>query len=156
MVRISIVIVALASLAGCSLRVFRSEADEAAQRFIDKSFSKCGDSYLGSIPGRLWATYSQVKGLSVSTQPQDLSAADKLNGYEWIGQIRIECSSVRDFSQLRGWSQWYSGCGGMAIGVSAVYIPLYKRNGKWLFYGKWDDASYSPKIFSCGQIPPGP
>jgi hypothetical protein len=159
MVRISIVALALACLAACSLHVFRSEADEAAQRFIEKSFSKCGDSYLGTIPGRRWAIYSQVKGLTVTTESQDLSPADKLNGYQWIGQIWIGCSAVRDFGKFSGWSpEWAPGsswCGGLAVATTGDAIPLCKRDGKWFVFGKWEEASYNPKKIDCGEIPPG-
>jgi hypothetical protein len=158
MVRIPVVILALVCLVGCSLLGFRSESDEVAQRIIDKSFSKCGDSYLGKVPGRSWAVFSQIKGLTVTTASQNLSTADKLNGYQWVGQIWIGCSAVRDFGKFSGWSSgWSSGsswCGGLAVATTGDSIPLCKMNGKWFVFGKWEAASYKPERIDCGKIPP--
>jgi hypothetical protein len=168
--RISVFSLAVVCLAGCSL--LRSEAD-AAQRFVDKSFSRCGNSYLGAVPGRIGTSFSEIRGLSVSTRSNGITDADRLNGYEWSGNILIQCNSIRDFNSFRGWSEWYSGCASLTSSV--ITVPLSERKGRWFFYGNAPDtepaggwaglmsgaglagaqseASYNPKRISCTVVP---
>lgn len=169
------VLIAIALLLmGCSFAP--SEADSAAQRFIEKSFSRCGSSYLGAVPGRMGTTYSEIRGLSVSVRSNGITEADSLNGFEWSGNIFINCDTIRDFNAFRGWSQWQSGCAGLTTS-SSIEVPLSKWKEQWFFYtnapdtepaGGWaglfsgagltgakSETSYDPKRISCSVIPGG-
>ena len=52
MTRKVFVFFALACFTGCTTR--RSDADNAAQRFVEKTFTRCGNSYFG-LTGK-WET----------------------------------------------------------------------------------------------------
>lgn len=81
MFRRPFLLVPIASLVSCSFLGQNSEADSAARRFLDKEFSKCGQSYLGVLTtGRFGTEFSEIRGLSISVEANNLSEADRLNG----------------------------------------------------------------------------
>ena len=167
----------------CSSLGISSEADRIAREFVDKTFSHCGDSYFGTVQGFKgnFSRFVEIKGLSVSVRPIDIQEADKLNGYDWSGEIAIRCSASREFEKSGifgngGWADWHSGCGtGLLLNTEPeILVPLSKRNGQWFFYaaapdrkqdGAWADlvsqlkahaqsaASYTSQKPSCGEIP---
>lgn len=171
MLRITVLFLAVVFLAGC--RFQDTEAESAAQRFVDKTFSNCGASYVRPVAGRIGTSFSEIRGLSVSVRSNGITDADKLNGYEWSGNILMQCNSIRDFNSFHGWSPWYSGCSSLTS--STITVPLSKWKGQWTFYanapdtepaGGWaglfaggglsgarTEASYNPKKFGCSVIP---
>jgi hypothetical protein len=159
-----------------------SEADHMASEFVEKTFSHCGDSYLGNIPGLFpkIPRLVEIKGFSVTVRSINIQEADRLNGYEWKGEILIRCSSSRDLSISGNSGKWYSGFGDGVLNVvihPEIGVPLSKRNGQWFFYGEaapdrtiqtgsssldidranhlhgnmQNAASYNPKRISCSD-----
>lgn len=133
----------------------RSQADGAAEQFVEKAFTKCGDSYYGML-GKYGTELTQMKDISVTTGVETLSAADKLNGYEWMGEIVIHCRASRAYSssgRYSGWQEWQPSCNSWEPSGS-IEVQLAKKNGQWLYgYDRSPSASYGPKI-DCNRIPP--
>lgn len=143
------------TLSSCShVRIGTDPADRLAQEFVDKTFSHCGNSYFGAVPDStdpLGPRFCQIRDLSVSARSYGLADADKLNGYEWSGEIAIHCGSTRALDKSGGWSDWRPGCSTNAFGgplgdvfrdptgESVIRVPLCKRAGQWYYFANAPD-----------------
>src|SRR5947209_3468729 len=77
------------------------DAQREANKLLNMLFTKCGDSYYfyyyfyqpyGGTAVPLWVAEKpsdlrELKGVTIRLSPEQLSTADKLNGFEWSGNI---------------------------------------------------------------------
>ena len=132
---------------------FRSEADDVAQKFIEKTYVKCGDSYIGKAPWLTGVNFGEIKGISVSTRQDNLADADKLNGIQWKGVIRIDCKAMRTYNGVYGWSQWSDNCVQQFAPLPYVTLPLTKQNNQWTLMPVGPMESYKPAKIDCNKLP---
>jgi len=75
--------------------------------------------------------YRQIKELKFDIQQNDLSDADKLNGYEYNGYVQFRGSPIRTYDDPNSmvsnqWTSWTQSDEG-----GAPSFKVYKQNGKW-------------------------
>jgi hypothetical protein len=146
-----------------------SEARAQAQRIYSILYVKCGEDIffaekwpvkqLGKA--REWRDIVQVKDATFRIAESTVSAADRLNGLEWTGQVVVEGSAHRTFTDGGDrWSQWENG----RIGTMGWHQE--KSKGKWYFDFRSDaplrpDAPPAPDAalprdflpIACGELP---
>ena len=142
-----------------------SEADVAAKHFWDRMGKQCGDGYYMNVSVfslSLWLTggfmpgakgLTEFRGFSYFQTKNNLTDADKLNGFEWSGRTSFSAKMYRSWESAR-WSDWQDGSG-LSMGSSGT---LFKKNGQW-FYGA---GAYQgvpigsfrfPDPVNCAEIP---
>lgn len=98
------------------------EAAEINQRYWERFFVKCGDSYYGE---REFGLFNQFKGVTFGISPAGLTGLDKENGYEWRGEGLFKYSRKRAYAPIsREWADWERG------GVITT-IVMHKKRGRW-------------------------
>lgn len=164
------VLVIVGSLACLFLVVFgmktsgsTSEVDAVAQQYWDRMGKQCGDSYYVKVSASslsMWLTGSLVPGRRGLTEfkravhlqkENDLTDAEKLNGFEWSGRTWFFTSMYREWNAGH-WSQWQDGHW-LSTGSSAAF---FKKNGHW-FYGDYRGVPIGsfrfPETVNCADIP---
>jgi len=110
------------------------EASDAALAEVSKHWSKGSDGWTtAKMSGTDFAAVHylrQVRELSVDTvEPSDLSDADKLNGFEWAGQVSLKQTPCREAGEA----------GVVLEGMGSVTIM--RRPGQW---SQWIDYRPEP------------
>ncbi|HEX8692939.1 MAG TPA: hypothetical protein VF746_10995 [Longimicrobium sp.] len=107
-------------------------AAQAADVFMNVRFTRCGDSQftryqaLGSADQR---QIHQFRGLVTRLQPTPLSPADRANGLEYRGTLRISAPLYRSYDRYVGhWTAWNDN-------GEAPSVQITKENGRW--YAQW-------------------
>lgn len=168
------VLLGAAFLTGCSscsstlssITGTNPEAEQAARRYVENAYVKCGDSYYDMN----WFFITERKGLkwSVERESRELTEAERLNGKaagydpEWEGNIVIRCTVGRrfDLNSARGWGEWQDHfCDFQEI--DGVHIPdkvaISKNHGVWM-YGSGPSRVPLEKLeapMTCQKVPPG-
>lgn len=70
------------------------QARQQAARYWESVLTKCGESYFvacrqSNYPGQAYGYDFELKDVSFTTDEVPLTPADKANGFEWKGRIRI-------------------------------------------------------------------
>jgi len=94
----------------------KAKANEIAAMFL----TKCGDSYFGRHGGSIM----EWRGLHVVVKRNNPTAADKLNGIEWSGDVFLQFDAQRFVDCPRCGTAWQSRAGGFCL-------SLKKKNGTW-------------------------
>lgn len=81
-----------------------SEAQKVAQQAMDKKVRRCGNSYFTKRPGQNW--FWEIKDFHWKVAPRSLSEADRLNGWEFNGDINFNYSAVREAFGDKCWRNW--------------------------------------------------
>ena len=132
-------------LAMCSCASFASEVEGQVQRYWGKRLIGCGSrSFFAwlDFDNRVYRVI-EYKDMTFSYEDDDLTPADKLNGYEHKVRTQLKWSACRVFSagaaglRLGGWSEWTENCIVQPSGI------VEKKKGLWNYDGK-DASSYDP------------
>lgn len=110
-----------------------SEALEQAHAFLARFFPRCGSSnyYTEAASGQ----YGELEGFSIDIEPFQMTEADRLNGIEFRGHVRIQARLYRTSNpQTNKWNDWSQGS---PMNIASDVIDLQKRRGKWTI-----DAGY--------------
>ncbi|MFZ0964380.1 MAG: hypothetical protein WAO35_26235 [Terriglobia bacterium] len=106
---------------GCS-GVFENEAEQFAKKYWNDRLTDCGASYVEhNIAGRPFVF--EYKGVSVWVKADELTEADRLNGFEWLGQTGFSASSARIKWPNGGFGDWTS--------TAEDSVRMWKRKGQW-------------------------
>ena len=119
------------------------QAIREARAVWETVYSKCGDSYFTLAEG---VHMTQYKDVTFQAEPQELREVDRLNGYEWIGKVHIDCRLRRE-AYRNHWGDW--GQSGRAS------TNVQKKKGKWTvdnIFIIYDRRNTKP---DCSKIPPG-
>jgi hypothetical protein len=118
-----------------------AEAVKAMNEELAKRWTKTQDGWVSEYPSKTYIAtgeragpesfYRQIKELKFQVQPDEISEADKLNGFQFQGTCQFNPSSVRTYNDPNAfgpprWSDWHTVQG-------TVHID--KRKGQWLFSG---------------------
>lgn len=117
-----VTMLALISIVSCG-----GEGSRFAKEYWGKRMKDCGGSYVAYNPNPGLTPFSimECKDPTITATESPLSDADKLNGFEWVGQTAVTCSSMRFKTNANsGPSQWLSN---IAIASSRIW----KKNGEW-------------------------
>jgi hypothetical protein len=128
------------------------EAQKAGIAELQKHWSKGSDGWTTAIvSGSPYAPdhfLRQCRALTVDeAKPDDLREADKLNGFEWTGELTFKSTSCREGGGQEGlafegmsnvmvnkypgrWSQW--------VDFTPGPLRLQKQRGRWQF--QWDGS----------------
>jgi hypothetical protein len=68
--------------------------------------------------------FVEARSVSMSVQATPLSEADRLNGLEWKGVVRVTAEAAREYDCSMGWKQWVSR-------PALIVFHDEKRNGTW-------------------------
>ncbi|MCI0663783.1 MAG: hypothetical protein L0220_22205, partial [Acidobacteria bacterium] len=119
-----------------------------AQKYWETRFTKCGDSWYGDY---LTIYLNEYKNGIVWVEATRLTAADKLNGYEWKGETGMNATAYR---QYRGtWQEWHPSTQFYSP-LKSMGTTISKKNGRWFFENvEADSFTARPKKLSCDQIP---
>lgn len=96
----------------------------------------------------------EVKDLTITLTPRNLTEADRLNGIEWEGRTRPKATSTRQYENGK-WSQWYSNY----VGRQSEQWTLTKINGQWslgsfkVFFATINEPVPYLKPIACTDIP---
>jgi hypothetical protein len=99
-----------------------AEAKEAAKQLWKAVTSRCGDTIIYN-GGKLVDSLTQYKGTEFDIQAQKLTEADKLNGIEWAGSVKLR-SEARRTLYSSGWTEWLALKDGLSFAIR-------KTNGIW-------------------------
>jgi hypothetical protein len=105
----------------------RNEGERFAKKYWDERLADCGESYLAYNPNPGLASFSimECKDPSIFANAFEVSQADRLNGFEWVGQTGFVCSNMRYKANPRGnFSIWMSN-------ITLANTRMWKRNGVW-------------------------
>lgn len=81
-----------------------SPADQAVEDFVTREFVPCGDSRF--VPNGLGG-FTEYRGFSYQTSSVPLTEADRLNGSEFMREVRFTFTSHRRYDGYqRSWSPW--------------------------------------------------
>lgn len=148
------------------------QAQDLAKADFQKYWTHCGDAWFShhTAPEKtFWSTdqfdYVEQRGVDIRVVSNDISEADRMNGFQWSGQVIFSGTVYRlhfppglskplmeSAPPKPGWSDWING---------RWAIPMYsltKQNGNW----KIDDPLGTPKFgqpplqlsaVSCDQVP---
>ena len=109
-------------------RVAKQPTQSLSEQAIDvikrdvwtRRYSLCGNNWVTKYYGRI----RQFRNINFYTRPSNLSNADRVNGVEWKGQVRVSAPLLRYFNRDFTWGEWQD--------VSAEhFFYLEKKNGKW-------------------------
>ena len=115
------------------------QAESAALAELQKQWVKGADGWTTSVvSGSPYAPdrfLRQCRALEIKEmEPQDLTASDKLNGFEWVGRANLKLTSCREAG----------GQGGMVLdGMSNTEVS--KQRGRW---SEWVDFTPGPMRFA--------
>ena len=149
------VLISMPVLAAC-MNPTELEAKQQAQQYADEYLLKCGELYYTSgkvWDGSLW--FTEYRGLSFKAEPREekLTAAEKANGYQWIGKVIADCTMWRHWNGR--WSEWQ----GESWAPGGFRCELVKRHGYWTFipdaFGRRCTWDLQPEklSFTCADIP---
>jgi hypothetical protein len=127
------VLCALLALNACGPYGLDREAQTAANDYLDKALSNCDGHRVSHdifSPFPFNSHITEYEGLSVQVAPDQLTNAQSLNGFEWVGTMWIRCSAHRNRAG-QGWTEWENGCSNGPNGGMANGIAFKKRNGHW-------------------------
>lgn len=118
----------ISSLYGQSLD---QEAEDQHKKIIDGLYLKKDDNSYSSITYNGYGDSKDVHVYELNFKSTKLakdilSHADKLNFFEWKGELQIDCKAFRAFRYGK-WSEW-------STPVSPVIIKLRKKRGTWRHY----------------------
>jgi len=104
------------------------EASRFAESYWNKKLLKCGESYYAGWhdpSGQVW--FNEYSGLQLILTREDLSDADRLNGFAWKGETKFSAAADRE---IAGNS---TGTAGPWKDVQSFpcIMPLAKKNGAW-------------------------
>jgi hypothetical protein len=120
---------------------------EFAAVFGEYAVKRENSWFLCAMPGEEKRVV-EYRGLRVEFRPGSLSAADKLNGYEWRGYCAVLCDASREFADGK-WGQWE---GLMYDAPSPVFMSdVEKKNGKWQMVIRKDFRFLPVKEWSIPQ-----
>lgn len=166
-------LIGVAALSGCSscssilpgVTGTNPEAEQAARRYMETVYKKCGDSYYDMD----WFFITERKRLSwsVEKESRELTEAERLNrkadGYdpEWEGYIVLRCTVGRRFERNsnRGWGEWQDHfCDSQTL--DGEHIPdkqvISKNHGVWMYgYPNRVPLEKVEATMTCQQVPPG-
>ena len=115
------------------------EAQSAAMAELHRHWNQGPDGWTTAIvSGSPYAPdhfLRQCRALAIKEmEPQDLTASDKLNGFEWVGRANLKLTSCREAG----------GQGGMVLdGMSNTEVS--KQRGRW---SEWVDFTPGPMRFA--------
>ncbi|MGW8158563.1 MAG: hypothetical protein ACWGKN_08615 [Desulfoprunum sp.] len=75
------------------------------------------------------------------------SEADRLNGLEWSGYIRIDLNAPARSSEFKTWSDWSSD---ENQSFTAQMLAEKKKDGQWQFKNQ---SSFQMKAITCSDVP---
>lgn len=139
------------------------QAKAEVQKKLAKTLVQCGDSWfikkkeLGPTPPDF--TYTEYKQMKISTEPQKLTEASKLNGLEWsvrvaydlTGPKREYLTGAEKYGRQLKWSDW-----GQHTTKAAYYV--FKKNGQIVVERdnmEWQTPLLEGEGLSCAEIPDG-
>jgi hypothetical protein len=146
-----------------------TEAEKKAQEYLERTVTKCGDSYYVKAEradverGKFTQTESLFQLDSpitiVQKRKEPLTHADELNHVEWEGAIRLMAVAHREYSWWSGWSSWsdgppYNYSANPLLAGGVLNSNLTKQNGQWRF-GSLDIGNPRVTKPDCSEIPPG-
>lgn len=145
------------------------EAKKMLESYVEANTLRCGDSYYYVSYGCI----IEVKGLRFHAEAEELTQADRANGIEWHGWLRLTCNMRRSWecetleceTGLGGpRSQWYD-CDGSSLSSFTIGSiiswdsPLWvsKRDGEWYYHSTMPYFSAfpptpSPPDFTCEDV----
>lgn len=157
----------LSSLDKEALSIAQKDFEEYFSRTDPVSFTKNKDSwFICKLGTKSWTYYELRIGVPVAVEDQ-LTEADKLNGFQWQGQIGFPLEAYRfqevglvNHPTADGWGEWKDGY------HSTIYLNynMYKQNGKWGMYsaslfeqdtlgkGYIDDKKYPHNLYKPEQV----
>lgn len=107
------VLAALLVCSGCGLVFGGGEAERFANKYWGERLTKCGDTYLAHNVSPSFTpefAITEYKDVSVWVNPNQLSEADKLNGFEWSGGTGFRYTSMRFRPNVKSrMSDWIPG-----------------------------------------------
>lgn len=106
-------------LRGEAARLIRDEIDKRTASNADGVASVAKQS---TTTGRLADFTVQYKKLEWSLHDEELSEADKANGIEYIGEVRVK-ETARRFHNGQKWSEWSD--------YSGDLFRVEKKGGQW-------------------------
>ena len=135
-VRVAAVVVVCLLNAACG-QSGHSDSKDKGQELFDSIAVPLGDTFIekisGTNPEGAYVRFLQVKGVKLTTTPDAISEADKLNGLTWSGKFDWSAEVSRDIV-VKQYSKdlpvpriepWVQG-GKLALAYTATQI-----NGKW-------------------------
>jgi hypothetical protein len=164
-VSILIVFLMLLSCSYQSKTQVQKEADENARRWWDNSVARCGDYNYLRVKWNDFSTVSkdiverdvlfQFKPTTFFVKEKPLSEADKLNGFEWEGNIVVPVVAHRAYHYYsRTWHGWLDGGPMYEISIlrpeptPIIGTRFYKVKNGWSV----DGVFIRP---DCSEIPSG-
>jgi hypothetical protein len=143
----------LAACGGTSMPPLDREAFDAGERLYKASLSRCEEYYLAyyAPTGQVFQFKSILTHGFNPNKHWKPSEADRLNGLEWTGRCRFQCSAYRIYNNAGGWSAWQNGRRFSSIYPGVDDIPLKKVKGEWVI----NEGKPMPlQLISCEQVPP--
>jgi hypothetical protein len=118
-------------------RAGSSELDAIAKQYWDRYLCKRGESSFFKFDG----SFYQIAGAKPMGILLDTTHADKLNGIDATGVLRVESTARKDYSAGK-WSKWSND------DISWLFVSIHKKNGKW-------EIEDNPRLQSinCNAIP---
>jgi hypothetical protein len=116
-----------AFIASCACGIFGNDGYRFAKDYWGKRLGSCGSSYVAYNPNPGLVPFSiiECKDPTFFASESSLNEADKLNGFEWVGQTGFTCSSMRFKPNMKSSpSRWMSN-------INIANYRTWKKNGKW-------------------------
>jgi hypothetical protein len=141
-----------------------SEGSLEAKTYWDKTVHRCGDFYYGTSN---WQSgVAEFKDFSYSTTNIPLTEADKLSGYEWKVESKIESTAFRFWNPFwRRWiPDWRNGSPNLQNDLLSPPLDskvlIFKLNSEVFYnYGNFITSytikakDYKGAPFDCSMIP---
>ena len=118
-------------------RAGSSELNAIAEEYWNRYLCKIGESSFFKFDDRFY----QLAGAKPMGILLDTTSADKLNGIDATGVLKVNSSARKDYSAGK-WSDWSND------DVSWLFVSINKKNGKW-------EIEDNPRLQSmdCNSIP---
>lgn len=121
------------------------QAFKQMMAWVDSKMAKCGESYYTTYN----TIYMEMKIYINGPQPETLTETDRLNGYEFKGEGRIEVRQVRKTYGADGFYAKKGEADSWSEGRDII-VQVTRRNGKWQASGNNLAEWRRPK---CSEIP---
>jgi len=88
-----------------------------------------------------------MRGSLIEPQISKLTEADKLNGVDWKGAIRLTAKAGRAYLQERGWGEWNSYVSNFGLNMQLGWCALTHKKGTWILENYIVGDKTTPKLY---------
>jgi hypothetical protein len=106
------------------------EAEKFGKSLLLGRLTTCNSEIYTSQPNHSHDIFQLKNPRAVTSSYGELSAAERLNGLEWDGQVSLQCDAARALHGKK-WTEWGSCATSMSGPLEWPWIKFQKKNGQW-------------------------